>query len=332
MSWATGAHGSVGFGSAWRAACLGFPVNYKHLHYFWAVAHAGGIVKAGEQLHVTSQTLSTQIKLLEERLGKRLLRKAGHGVELTAAGKVALQYADEIFSARAELEQAQRDEGGARDARPLALFRVGIADSVPKSIADHVIESAMHLRPPMRVLCSEGKLSGLLGELAVHQLDLVIADVPLPAQISVKACSHVLGKSSISFFAAPELLKTLAGPAQRRFPAVLERLPVLLPGAESAAATGGLAASAGPAATRGRRIRRPRAGAGLRPGRRRRVRRTHGAGSRGAQHYGVTLLGRAEDLAEEFYASPSSGASPTRRSRPSPTPRGASCSPERPCQ
>ncbi|WP_041676332.1 transcriptional activator NhaR [Ramlibacter tataouinensis] len=277
-------------------------MNYKHLHYFWAVAQAGGVVKAGERLHVTPQTLSAQIKLLEERLGQQLLRKVGRGVELTAAGRLALRYADEIFAAGAELEQALRGEGGGRGAGPVARFSVGVADSVPKSIAYHVLEPAMRLRPAMRMLCSEGKLSSLLGELAVHRLDLVISDVPLPAQVSVKAFSHVLGKSGTSFFAGPALLKAHRGGL--RFPQVLERLPLLLPGPDSAV--------------------RPRLEAwlreqGLQPpvagefddsalvkafGR-------EGGGVFVAptvleaeirRQYGVSVVGRADDLAVEFYA------------------------------
>ncbi len=213
-------------------AALFLPVvNYKHLHYFWAVAHAGGILRASEQLHVTPQTLSGQIKLLEQRLGQPLFRKAGRGLELTPAGKTALQHADEIFHAGSQLEQALRS---GRTGEPAEPFRVGIAGSVPKSIAYRVVEPALRVQPAVRLLCSEGKLTSLLAELAVHRLDLVISDVPLPQHMSVKAFSHVLGRSAISFFAAPALLKRFAVPQRPRFPAVLNALPLLLPGPDSA--------------------------------------------------------------------------------------------------
>jgi len=81
-------------------------MNFKHLHYFWAAAKAGGIVRAGEQLHITPQTLSAQIKLLEDALGCSLFQKSGRGVELTSEGRTALSYADQIFSLGAELEAA----------------------------------------------------------------------------------------------------------------------------------------------------------------------------------------------------------------------------------
>ncbi len=209
-------------------------MNYKHLHYFWTVVHAGSIARASEQLHLTPQTLSSQIKLLEARFGSALLRKAGRGLEPTAAGKLVMQYADGIFALGSELEAALHSgkEGG-----PAALFRVGITDSVPKSVAYRVIQPSLRTDPVPRLLCAEGKLTALLADLAVHRLDLVISEVPAPANVSVKVFSHLLGRTTVSFFAASSLLKAAGlSPARARsgFPQVLQQLPLLLPGTDSA--------------------------------------------------------------------------------------------------
>ena len=199
-------------------------MNFKHLHYFWVAARAGGIVKAGEQLHTTPQTLSAQIKLLEDRLGRRLFRKSGRRLELTDDGRVAVRYADEIFALGNALESALRESAEA--ARALD-FRVGVADSVPKSVACHLLEPALALERPVRMVCHEGKLAALLARLALHELDLVIADEPLPRRVSVKAFNHALGSSRTSFVAAPGL--ALDGP----FPRCLDGAPMLVPGAAS---------------------------------------------------------------------------------------------------
>ena len=79
-------------------------MNFKHLKYFWTVAKAGGVVRAGEQLHTTPQTLSGQIKQLEQWLGHDLFRKRGRGLELTSEGRVALGYAEQIFALGDALE------------------------------------------------------------------------------------------------------------------------------------------------------------------------------------------------------------------------------------
>ena len=202
-------------------------MNFKHLHYFWAAAKAGGIVRAGQQLHISPQTLSGQIKLLEERLGCALFRKVGRGIELTDEGRVALGYADQIFALGAELEAAIGKGSGGTQALD---FRVGIADSVPKAMAYRLLEPALAMAEPVHLICHEGKFADLLGQLAVHRLDLVIADEAMGRQVSVKAYNHLLGSTAMSFFATPALQRTLAG----GFPQCLDGAPMLLQGASSA--------------------------------------------------------------------------------------------------
>jgi len=101
-------------------------MNYKHLYYFWMTARTGVIIRAGQRLHITPQTLSGQIKLLESRLGCRLLERVGRNVQLTDAGRIAFRYADEIFLLGAQLESELRG----RDAtRTTIAFKPVIADS-----------------------------------------------------------------------------------------------------------------------------------------------------------------------------------------------------------
>ncbi len=202
-------------------------MNFKHLHYFWAAAKAGGIVRAGEQLHTSPQTLSGQIKLLEDRLGCALFRKAGRGLELTDEGRLALGYAEQIFALGTELESKIGKASGAEQGLD---FRVGIADSVPKAIAYRLLEPALAAAAQVRLICHEGKFQDLLGQLAVHRLDLIIADEPMGRQVSVKAFNHLLGTTAMSFFAAPGLKRDLKG----EFPLCLDGAPMLLPGATSA--------------------------------------------------------------------------------------------------
>ncbi len=202
-------------------------MNFKHLYYFWATANAGGVMRAAEQLHTTPQTISGQLKLLEARLGCSLFRKSGRRLELTDEGRAALEYADQIFALGEELEAAM---GKAR-AGPRALdFRVGVADSVPKAIAYRLLEPALDAPGPIRLICHEGRFDDLLGQLAVHKVDLVLADEPMSRQLSVKAFNHELGTTTMTFFCAPELKKSLHG----RFPDNLQGAPMLIQGSGSA--------------------------------------------------------------------------------------------------
>ena len=198
-------------------------MNFKHLHYFWVTAKAGGVMRASEQLHTTPQTLSGQIKLLENRIGRKLFKKRGRQLELTEDGRVALGYAEEIFTLGSALEAAMRErqEGDTR----VLDFRVGVADSVPKSVAYHLLEPAQTMEQPVRLICHEGKFPDLRATLALHRLDLVISDEPLSRQVSVKAFNHALGSSPMSFFCAPALQPRLQG----SFPQCLNGAPMLVP-------------------------------------------------------------------------------------------------------
>ncbi|MBP6853782.1 MAG: transcriptional activator NhaR [Rhodoferax sp.] len=201
-------------------------MNFKHLHYFWVTAKAGGVMRAGEQLHTTPQTLSGQIKLLEDWLGRRLFQKSGRQLELTEDGRLALGYAEQIFTLGAELETAVRQ---ARGGKQVLDFRVGIADSVAKSVAYRLLEPALNVAEPVRLICHEGKFPDLLSQLALHRLDLVIADEPMSRRISVKAFNHPLGSTAMSFFCAPQLRKSLSG----AFPECLNDMPMLIQGASA---------------------------------------------------------------------------------------------------
>jgi LysR family transcriptional activator of nhaA len=202
-------------------------MNFKHLYYFWKVAKAGGVVRASEQLHLTPQTVSGQIALLEEALGAPLFSRNGRALELTAVGRLALGYADDIFALGAEMEEALRNRPSS--GRPVE-FRVGVADAVSKAIAYRLIAPATRMPTPTRIVCRESRLDGLLAELAAHRLDLVIAGAPIPPTVSVRAYNHRLGRSGVSFFAEARLAKRLKG----KFPACLDGAPMLVPGSDAA--------------------------------------------------------------------------------------------------
>lgn len=201
-------------------------MNLKHLYYFWKVAKHGGVLRASEAIHISPQTLSGQIKLLEDKIGTALLKRAGRNVELTEAGKLAFGYADEMFTLGAELDQVLQHYPQGRTIE----FRVGVSDALPKSLAYRLLRPAIKLDEPVRIVCREWRLDGLLAELALHRLDLVISDSPVPANVEVKAYSHNLGESSVTFMAHPEL----AEKSRLAFPQILEELPILLPGEDSA--------------------------------------------------------------------------------------------------
>lgn len=201
-------------------------LNFKHLRYFWMVAKTGSIAKAAAQLHLTPQSISGQLTEFADTLGVDLFRRAGRNLELTDTGRRILSYAEEIFSTGDELMELVRGNTLAA----AMSFRVGCADSVSKLIACRLVEPALSLAEPVKLICREGRLASLLADLAVHRLDLVIADRPMPAHLSVRGYNHLLGESTMTVFATPALAKTIGS----AFPACLNDAPMLLPGEDFA--------------------------------------------------------------------------------------------------
>ena len=201
-------------------------LNFKHLRYFWMVAKTGSIARAAEQLCLTPQSISGQLSEFSSTLGVELFRRSGRNLELTDSGRRILSYAEEIFTIGDELLDVLSDQ----QAQKSLPFRVGISDSVSKSVAYRLLEPALALEEPLRLICREGRLSSLLADLSIHRLDMIIADSPMPANLNVRSYSHLLGESDQTVFAAPALLKQLSG----KFPFMLENAPFLLPGEEFA--------------------------------------------------------------------------------------------------
>lgn len=196
-------------------------LNYGHLHYFWVVAREGSVARAAELLHVTPQTISGQLKLLDQAVGDRLFDRSGRNLVLSSTGRVVFQYADEIFSIGAELAQVV---GGRKPGAPRVL-NVGIVESIPKLVAAQVLQTAVEIDDAPRLSCQEASLDTLLGELAIHRLDLVLSDQPLPAGLHVRAFNHPLGASDIAFFIRRRDGRRLRG----EFPRCLDGEPFLLP-------------------------------------------------------------------------------------------------------
>ena len=201
-------------------------LNFKHLRYFWMVAKTGSIARAAEQLHLTPQSISGQLSEFADTLGVELFRRTGRQLELTDTGRRILGHAEEIFSTGDELLEIVRDQSRTTT----TTYRVGFADSVSKLIACRLVEPALSLAEPLRMICREGRLASLLADLAVHRLDLIIADRPMPAHLSVRGFNHLLGESGMTLFGTRALADTLSG----EFPQCLHRAPLLLPGEDFA--------------------------------------------------------------------------------------------------
>ena len=108
--------------------------------------------------------------------------------------------------------------------RPLRVT-VGVADVVPKLIAESILAPALELPERVQLVCREDKPNRLLAELALHEFDVILTDAPASPDVSVRAFSHLLGESDVGFFARGDIAKKY----RRNFPRSLKDAPLLLP-------------------------------------------------------------------------------------------------------
>jgi LysR family transcriptional regulator, transcriptional activator of nhaA len=195
-------------------------LNYHHLLYFWVVVREGGLVPAGRVLRLSHPTLSAQVHALEERLGHKLFTRVGRRLVPTDVGRMVYRYADEIFSIGGELLEAVR---GRPSGQPLRLD-VGVLDAVPKLVVRRLLDPALKIGEPVRIVVHEGSYDKLLAELALHNLDIVVADAPVPSG-RVRVVSHPLGDCGVGIFGKAGLARRY----RRGFPRSLQGAPMLLP-------------------------------------------------------------------------------------------------------
>jgi LysR family transcriptional activator of nhaA len=271
-------------------------LNYHHLLYFWMVAREGSVTRASAALRLAQPTISTQIRMLEDSLGEKLFARQGRSLALTEVGREVYRYADDIFALGRDLLEVVKHRSATR---PLRLA-VGVADVLPKLVVYRILQTVRRLTQPVHLVCREGKPEPLLADLAIHRLDLILADSPVGAATSVRAFHHLLGECGVTFLAKPEL----AGRLRRRFPASLHGAPMLLP-AEGAVLR--------------RSLEQWLDGRGIRPHvvsefEDSALLKAFGAAGTGVfgvpsvienevrRQYGVKVVGRSEEVRERFYA------------------------------
>jgi LysR family transcriptional activator of nhaA len=184
------------------------------------VAKEGGITRAAERLGLAVQTVSSQLTLLEQSLGKTLFSQQGRRLVLTEAGRVAMNYADQIFLLGLQMQEAvtEADSGRIR-------LSVGISDSLPKLSAYRMLEEAMKIDKKVRLVCYEDQFEALLADLALHKLDVVLTDREVQPGSALKVFSHQLFESEMLVVGASEL----AAEYGKDFPGNLNGAPFLLP-------------------------------------------------------------------------------------------------------
>ena len=201
-------------------------LNYQHLFYFWNVAKEGSVTHACEKLRLAQPTISGQLAVFEESIGEKLFRRDGRRLTLTETGRAVFQYAEEIFALGSELTNTLKGRPGQRGMR----LGIGAANVIHKLIVYRLIEPALRLSEPPRLLCHEDKTERLLAEISLHGIDLALLDTPATPSIGGRTFNHLLGECGVAVFGT----SSLASRYRKRFPRSLDGAPFLLPTVDTA--------------------------------------------------------------------------------------------------
>lgn len=198
-------------------------LNYHHLRYFWAIAHERSLTRAAARLHVSPSALSIQLRQLEERLGETLFERKNRRIDLTEAGRIALEYADSIFRTGEELVSTLK--GGARKGR--AVLRVGAVATLSRNFQLGWLKPVLG-RDDVELVLRSGTLRELLPQLAAHTLDVILTNTSVPRDKSTPWRVFKIGEQEVSVVGRPGKNRK-----RFRFPESLADTPIVLPGPES---------------------------------------------------------------------------------------------------
>ncbi|MFG0888986.1 transcriptional activator NhaR [Vibrio sp. CJQ_6] len=197
-------------------------LNYNHLYYFWMVCKQGSVTKAADALFLTPQTVTGQIKALEERMAGKLTKRNGRSIEPTELGQLVFKYADRMFGLSYEMldivNYSQRNN---------VQFDVGVADAISKRLVSKILMTTIPDDNSIHLRCFESTHEMLLEQLSQHKLDMILSDCPVDSSQSPGLFSKKLGESHMGFFSS-------GGVDTTRYPALLQEYKLLIPGSRTA--------------------------------------------------------------------------------------------------
>ena len=198
-------------------------LNFRHLHYFWAVAKEEHLTRAAERLHVSQSAISSQIRQLEEELGHELFVRDGRKLRLTEVGSLVLGYAEGIFNLGAELLETVR--GG--DGQEMAELRVGAVATLSRNFQQNLLRPVIG-DEDLHLVIESASLEELIGRLRVHKLDLILSNRPVTSDDQLPLACRRIARQTVCLVGPPR-------PERRRFrfPEDLARTALLLPGHSS---------------------------------------------------------------------------------------------------
>ncbi len=203
-------------------------LNLHHLRLFRATAREGTLTAAARALNISQSAVSTQIKALETDLGHDLFERRGRNLVLTEAGRIALDYADQIFLASDQLMATFRAVGGQRK-----VLRIGALATLSRNFQMRFL-APMIGRDDVEVVLRSGTQPSLLRALEAMSIDVLLTNLVPARDAASPYLVRRLDEQPVSLVGARSRLALAAQGLNR----LLTTAPLILPTPETALRAG----------------------------------------------------------------------------------------------
>ena len=147
-------------------------MDLAELRIFKAVADHGGVTRAAAALNRVQSNVTTRVKQLEQRLGKRLFDRQGRRMVLSPEGKVLLAYAERLLRLSAEAQAAL----GSR--APLGALRIGALESTAATRLPALLARYHRADPGVRLELVTGTTGALVDRLQREEIEAAFVSEP----------------------------------------------------------------------------------------------------------------------------------------------------------
>lgn len=203
-------------------------LNLHHLRLFRATAREGTLTAAAKALNISQSAVSTQIKALETDLGHDLFERRGRNLVLTEAGRIALDYAEQIFRASEQLSATFRAVGGQRK-----VLRIGALATLSRNFQMGFLAPLLG-RDDVEVVLRSGTQASLLRALDALRIDVLLTNqVPARDAASPYLVRRIAAQGVSLVGARSRLVLAAQG-----LPVLLAQAPLILPTPETALRAG----------------------------------------------------------------------------------------------
>jgi DNA-binding transcriptional LysR family regulator len=150
-------------------------MDFDQLVTFLQVAKLGSFSRAGEKVFRSQSAVSSQIRLLEQEYGDKLLDRSGKSVRLTPAGRVLFAYSERLLRLRDESLLAVADQG----ATPRGTLLVGANEATCLYVLPEVFAEYCRLYPGVQISIYRNFSYKIMEKLENGQIEVGVLTLPI---------------------------------------------------------------------------------------------------------------------------------------------------------